>query len=360
MTKDDPNCIEPIPVTIITGFLGSGKTTLLNAILRDPEFSRSAVLLNEFGDIQVDHDLVADFSDELVMTTTGCLCCNASSDIKLSLFDLWEKREKGQIKAFDRVIVETTGLIDPVPVIGPLLAPSSGKTEEIVSRCFTLSRLITLFDIIFGPLTLDKYKEAGRQIGLADAIILTKTDLAHDPATLHDIEQDKILLSGMNMGATILDRQTDWPDIRKLFLNPTSYNLQQRSEDVLAWLDLEDHQKPHDHSHNHHSHNHWETNRHDPDIFSHVIFRDEPITRSAFRQFVEWLKTNVGTDLLRMKGLIAMSDDPHRPLVVHGVQHIIQQTEKLAKWPGDDHTTKLVLIGRNLDIEAIRLHLNES
>lgn len=236
---DGPDSVEPIPVTIITGFLGSGKTTLLNTILRDPEFSQSAVLLNEFGDVQVDHDLVADFSDELVMTTTGCLCCNASSDIKQSLFDLWERRDKGKINAFDRVIVETTGLMEPVPVVGSLLAPpSSDKVEEIVSRCFALSRLITLFDIIFGPMTLDKHEEAVRQIGLADAIVLTKTDLAHDPATLHDIELDRVLLSNMNNGAPILDRHADWPDIRKLFLTPTSYNLQGKGEDPSLGLIL--------------------------------------------------------------------------------------------------------------------------
>lgn len=353
---DGPDSVEPIPVTIITGFLGSGKTTLLNTILRDPEFSRSAVLLNEFGDVQVDHDLVADFSDELVMTTTGCLCCNASSDIKQSLFDLWERRDKGKINAFDRVIVETTGLMDPVPVVGSLLAPpSSDKVEEIVSRCFALSRLITLFDIIFGPMTLDKHEEAVRQIGLADAIVLTKTDLAHDPATLHDIELDRVLLSNMNNGAPILDRHADWPDIRKLFLTPTSYNLQGKGEDASAWLDIERHQKQYEHSHDH-----SEVNRHGDDIFNHVIFHDKPLTQSGFRQFIDWLKSNVGTDLLRIKGLIAMCDDPHRPVVVHGVQHIIHQTERLASWPGDDRTTKLVLIGRNLDIKAIRLRLEQS
>ncbi|MEM8548678.1 MAG: GTP-binding protein, partial [Pseudomonadota bacterium] len=160
--------MNPIPVSILTGFLGAGKTTVLNALLRDPAFAETAVLINEFGDVQVDHDLVSEFSDELIMTTTGCLCCTASSDIKQSLFELWRRRKDREIRPFKRVIVETTGLMDPVPIISSLLSPPGpGLVDSIVTQQFALSRMVALYDVVNGPSSLAEYSEALRQIALA-------------------------------------------------------------------------------------------------------------------------------------------------------------------------------------------------
>ena len=368
--------ISVIPVTILTGFLGAGKTTVLNTLLRDPAFAETAVLINEFGDVQVDHDLVVEFSDELIMTTTGCLCCTASSDIKQSLFELWRKRKDREIGPFKRVIVETTGLMDPVPVITSLLAPpTANMIDRIVSQQFALSKVITLFDIINGPMTLDSHPEALQQVALADVIVLTKTDLAQDPATQRDILVDRNRLNIINAGADILDRQTDWPSIRSHILATNTYDLRTKGEDAQAWLaegkfsaghghhhkhshgHSHDHHDNHDHNHahhHHHDHSHTDTNRHGDDIFSHVIVLDEPVSPLVFHMFLETLRLAAGTDLLRLKALFALTDDPDRPVVVHGVQHLIHPIDKLERWPSDDRRTKIVMIGRNLKIDTFR------
>lgn len=353
-----------ILVTIVTGFLGAGKTTLLNALLRDPAFAQTAVLINEFGDVQIDHDLVAEFTDELVMTTTGCLCCTASSDIKQSLFDLWRKRKDRSIGPYKRVIVETTGLMDPVPVINSLLAPPApGLIDHIVSQQFALSRVVTLFDIVNGPITLDRHPEALKQVGLADIVVFTKTDLAGDPATLGDIAEDKQRIAAINPSAIILDRHSDWSKISGLLLTDTTYDLRSKSGDAREWLRAEeisgDHQHDHGHGHAHHhadahEHSHHDRSRHGDDISSHVIALDAPVSRSAFKTFLETIKANAGTDLLRLKGLVALTDEPKRPVVVHGVQHLIHEVDTLERWPGDDNQTKIVLIGRNLNIDKFR------
>lgn len=343
-----------IPVTILTGFLGAGKTTLLNTLLRDPEFAETAVLINEFGDVQIDHDLVAEFSDELVMTTTGCLCCVASSDLKQSLVDLWTRREDRKIGPFKRVIVETTGLIDPVPIINSLLAPPNGGTiDHIVSGQFALSGVVTLFDIVNGAATLDHHLEALKQIALADMVLLTKTDLALETTTIRDVEEERQRISHINPGAQIMDRHTDWPDVHRKFLAKGTYDLRTKGEDVLAWLQAEQIHASEHHHHHHHHHDHLDRTRHGDDIRSHVIVVDEPITPRIFNFFLDALKTGAGPDLLRAKGLFALSDDPDRPVVVHGVQHLVHAIDRLDRWPSDDKRTRLVVIGRNLNVEAM-------
>lgn len=358
--------MTPIPVTIVTGFLGAGKTTLVNDLLRDPAFAGSAVLINEFGDVQIDHDLVAEFTDELVMTTTGCLCCTASSDIKQSLFDLWEKRKNREIGPFKRVIVETTGLMDPVPVLNSLLAPpSNGMIDQIISQHFALSRVVTLFDIVNGPMTIDRHAEASKQLALADIVLLTKTDLAQDPATVRDIASDRTRILTINPSATILDRHVDWPEMRAMFLTSETYDLRSKADDAIAWLKAERilaaQEHGHAHSHDHdHDHNHLDFNRHGDDIRSHAVILDKPVSRLVFYMFLESLKISVGTDLLRIKGLFALSDDPDRPVVVHGVQHLIHPIDQLERWPGPDKRTKIVLIGRNLNIGSLLEVLNSA
>lgn len=339
-----------IPVTVLTGFLGAGKTSLLNALLRDPAFAETAILINEFGDVSIDHDLVASFSDQYVMTTTGCLCCSASSEIKEALFDLWIRRTKREIGPFRRVIVETTGLADPVPVINSLLAPGFGFVDRTVDGQFALARVVTLFDIVNGDATLDAHDEALKQVALADALVMTKGDLAKDPATKRDIVLSRERLASMNPSARIFDRHEDWRNIRELLLGEETYDLRNKGEDAIAWLKAEI-----GHHHHHHgAHNHFHHNRHGDDIRSQTLILDEPITPVVFYFFLDVLKMAAGADLLRVKGLVSLKDDPGRPAVIHGVQHVIHLIERLEHWPGDDHRTRLVFIGRNINIEAMR------
>lgn len=361
--------MTPIPVTIITGFLGAGKTTMLNALLRDPQFAETAVLINEFGDVQVDHDLVQEFSDELITTTTGCLCCTASSDIKQSLFELWRQRKDRKIGPFKRVIVETTGLIDPVPIISSLLSPPApGLVDSIVSQQFALSRMIAMYDTINGTDSLANHPEALRQIGLSDLVVLTKTDLLDHPIARPALDAQRARISAINPSAPIVDRQTDWSALRQAMLEPVTYDLRTRGEDAIAWLAAESVGHAHGHSHEHHEHGHHEhdhghhhhhahdhdRNRHGDDIESHVITLDEPISELVLGLFIEALKLNAGTDLLRLKGLIALRNDPERPVVVHGVQHLVHPIDQLDEWPSDDRRSRIVLIGKNLNIEAFR------
>jgi G3E family GTPase len=335
-------------VILLTGFLGAGKTTLLNALLRDPAITDTAVLINEFGDVAIDHDLVAEFGEDLVTTTTGCLCCEASSDIRDSLHDLWTRRRDGKIPSFRRVIVETTGLVDPVPVLSALLAaPSPMRTDRIVAAEFALARMITLFDAIAGGATIDRHFEALKQIALADAIVLTKTDLAHDPATRADIAAETERLKAVNAGAAILDRHADWPAMRELILSPGTYDLRTKGEDALAWLKAEALIGSHQHAH-------ADAAERADGIVSHCIVIDEPIPAVVLDFFLDALKIGAGPDLLRVKGLVALADDPDRPIVLHGVQHLIHPIDRLNRWPSADRRTRLVLIGRHLNIEAMR------
>lgn len=335
----------PIPIHILTGFLGAGKTSLLNALVRDPAFAGTAVLVNEFGEVAIDHDLIMEIEDGLVVTTTGCLCCTAESDVVEALAALEARVGQGSSRRYSRVIVETTGLADPAPVITSLL--SRPPTSDGIA--YELAGVVTVFDVITGGAALDEHLEAVKQVALADVLVLTKTDLAADPAMQGDIERARARLAALNPAALVLDRWRDCDRLMATMTSPRRYDRAGLGEDALAWLAAEA-VLGHRHAA---AGDHGDANRHDDRIAAHVLTLEAPLEPRKLRMFLSMLALSAGPKILRMKGLFALADDPDRPVVVHGVQHLISPVERLERWPGGDRRTRVVIIGRDLKIAIV-------
>ena len=331
-----------IPVTLLTGFLGSGKTTLLSEILGDPRFANTAVIVNEFGELGLDNLLVerslAEESDEeMLEMTSGCLCCTIRGDIRESLRRLLARRLAGEIPAFERLVIETTGLADPAPVIHTLMA----------ERHFTLAGVATLVDCVNASRTLVRQPEAMKQIAMADVLLVTKSDLAKDPASRKDLSRLVASLQRINPGAAIYDRHDGAFGLPKLF-GSNRYDPAEKGSEVVDWLKAEAFRAAEAQDHDHgHIHDH-DVNRHDDEIKAFALIFDKPLERMAFTFALKFLVGNQGSDLLRVKGIVAFKDAPERPVVIHGVQHIYHDPRELDGWPNGDRRSKLVFITRGI------------
>lgn len=341
-----------VPVTLLTGFLGSGKSTLLSRILRDPRFSDTAVVVNEFGEVGLDGFLVEHSREQTVEMTTGCLCCTIRGDIRQTLLRLHDRRTRGEVPAFERLIVETTGLADPAPVVHTLIADAS------LSKRFALSGIVTTVDALAGAATLDRQTECVKQAAVADRIVLTKTDLATGEDQRREVEALRRSLTRLNPGARILDRNDPAFDLRALF-DTALFDPMSRPAEVRRWLNAEafagTEEPGHGHGHGHahdHAHHH-DVNRHGPDIHAFCIELDEPVSIMAFTVALELLIANQGEDLLRVKGIVNLKERPDRPVVIHGVQHILHEPVWLEGWPDGDRRTKIVFVTRNIRKETI-------
>ncbi|MDK1389571.1 GTP-binding protein [Sinorhizobium sp. 8-89] len=333
---------EPVPVTLLTGFLGSGKTTLLNDLLADPRMGNMAVIVNEFGTVPVDHDLVHAGSERYFQTTTGCICCTASGDIRASLFELHEARSRGEIPAVSRVVIETTGLADPVPIINSLVAggaPAMGLRDHVVARHYYLSGVITAFDVFAGRATLDSFMEGWKQLAFADHIILTKTDIVEE--RLSWTEE----LCQLNPAAMFHDRHAAGFDLASLF-SERPYSIQGKADDVPGWLAMEALAKHADHAH--------DSNRHGDEVEAFSLVHDEPLDPPSVETFLHLVTSNISSGLLRLKGIFALADDLDRPLVAHAVHRRLYPPHRLDRWPSGDRTTRVVLIGQDMPAKPIR------
>lgn len=355
-----------VPVTILTGFLGAGKTTLLNRLLKHPDLTDTAVIINEFGEIGIDHLLVERSGDGIIELSDGCLCCTIRGELVDTLADLMDRMQTGRIKPLKRIVIETTGLADPAPVIQAVIG------NPVIAHSFRLDGVITLVDAVNGLSTLAQHPESVKQAAVADRLVLTKAMLA-DEATvstlkkaLHDLNPRAAIIDGDDPGKT-------GPDLLACGL----YNPGSKIADVGRWLsDEADHDGHHHHDddnghhHHHHGHDHHDhahdghehvhqhahdVTRHSASIRSYAIVHDRPIDPMALDMFVDLLRSAHGEKLLRMKAIVAMSDNPERPLILHGVQAVFHPPERLSGWPDpSDRRTRMVLITKDLPEAFVR------
>lgn len=334
-----------LPVSVLTGFLGSGKTTVLNHLMQQPEMSRTLVVINEFGEIGIDHDLMVKSTDEVVVEmASGCLCCTIRGDLVKTLREAPGRFAREGKLWFDRVVIETTGLADPTPILHTLM------TDAHVARLYRLDGVITTVDAVNGHDTLDKQMESVKQAAVADRLLLTKTDLV-EPAALDSL---RARLRTLNPAAPQVAAENGVVDPVSLF-DAGLYNPETKSLDVQRWLKAEAYSDPHDHHHHHHHHH--DVNRHDEHIKALCVTIDQPISAVALEAWLDVLMTFQGSNLLRMKGVINVVE-VEQPVVVHAVQHIFHPPITLDDWPTTDRRSRIVFITRDIDEKVIRDTLN--
>jgi G3E family GTPase len=324
---DPDRSAERLPVSLITGFLGSGKTTLLNRLVQQPELTDSLVIINEFGEIALDHLLVAPVEGETVVLASGCLCCAVRGDLQETLRRLLVERERGEVPEFRRVLIETSGLADPAPVAQLFL------NNPLLGSYLRLDAIVATIDVMVGQAALDQHWEARKQAAIADRLLITKTDMVAEEA----VEEFIVLLRRINAAAPVHRAIHGEIDPAVLFgvgpMDPT-----RRSPGFTDWLGdaavSEGHHEPHS------------------EVQSLCLTADVPLDWARFHDWLGWLRLADGERLLRVKGVLNVVGEVG-PVVVHGVQHIFHPPVTLPHWPDDDRRSSLVLIARGLDHQLV-------
>jgi G3E family GTPase len=319
-----------IPITIITGFLGSGKTTLLRRLLADPRMGTTAVLVNEFGEVGLDHLLLRKVDEDIVLLNSGCLCCSVRDDLVEALDDMQAKRASGVLPQFTRVVIETTGLANPAPIIHTLL------TDVSLTPAYCATGMVTTVDAVHGEGQLDSHPESIKQAAMADRIVLTKTDLA-EPADLRRLRRR---LKDLSPSAALFEASLESGPGPDMLFDSHPFNAGGKIADVEHWLHGEDKAKGvHDHAH--------DANRHDDRISTFCLTAAAPLDWNRFTEWLALLLTNRGEQILRVKGLLNVAGRS-KPVVIHGVQHVFYPPGELESWPPRDRLSRLVFITRDL------------
>lgn len=328
-----PEASQQIPVTVLTGYLGAGKTTLLNRILSENHGRKYAVIVNEFGAIGIDNDLIVESDEEIYEMNNGCICCTVRGDLIRTVEGLM--RRPGR---FDAILVETTGLADPAPV-----AQTFFMDDDVRSKT-KLDAVVALVDAKHLPLRLKDSKEAEDQIAFADVIVLNKTDLV-TPEELAKVES---LVRAINPTARIHRTSRSEVDLREV-LDRGAFDLKRALESDPHFLDDGDH---HGHDHEHHDHGHGPAEIHDVSVRS-ISLRAGEMDPKRFFPWIEKITQSEGPNILRLKGIIALKDDLER-YVVQGVHMIIEGDHQRPWKDGEKRESRLVFIGRDLDEEKLR------
>lgn len=322
-----------IPVTILTGFLGAGKTTLLNDWVQQPAMKDVALLINEFGEVGIDHLLVEKVADDMVLLDSGCICCTVRGDLTRTLTELLKRRQNEQIRALSRVVIETTGLADPAPVVHAI-------KEEFCIR-YRLDGVVTAADATHIDRQLADHFEAVKQVAMADRLLLTKCDLASP----EQIEQTSAMLARINPGAQQIQVRGGKCSVEQV-LGLGSYDVAGKPELVARWLGEEALRTTHHAGHRH------DVNRHDANVEAHVLRFTQPFKWSEFAKAVDSLQLAHGDQILRIKGIVCVHKDP-RPVIVQGVGFTRYPIAFLDQWPDDDRSSRVVFIVSRLERKAI-------
>ncbi|MDH5189585.1 MAG: GTP-binding protein [Rhodospirillaceae bacterium] len=331
--SDDSDIPLAIPVSLLTGFLGSGKTTLLNKILSSPNMKETAVLINEYGDVSIDHLLVEKIDENIVLLEGGCVCCSVRDDLSTAMRDLLVRCAEGTIPPFRRVIIETTGLADPAPVIHTLI------TDPVAAGRYRLDGIITTVDGLVGWDTLDQFDESLKQVAIADRILITKTDIAD----AQYIKKLKTRLGVLNPGAMHITAQNGHVDISDLFnVGLFDADTNPHPQKWLSMGAVKNAEHPHHHKHGK-----------DSNIYAFTITSDVSIKWEAFTEWLDMLLTTQGDKILRMKGVLDI-EGQEKPIAVHGVQHIFHPPQQLDKWVDGVRISQMVVISKNLGEDVIK------
>lgn len=314
-----------IPVNVVTGFLGSGKTTLLREALQDPALSDSAVIVNEFGEIGLDHLLLEEIEEGVLLLESGCVCCTIRSDLKFAIRDLQDRAARGEIPAFRRVIVETSGLADPAPIVSTVLA------EPVLRSHFRLGNIVCTVDALNGFGQLERQPECAKQALVADRLLITKCDLAGEEEIVALSDQ----LAGLNPAALRTRSCGSGFDVQALFRRDVGDEAH-RLDEVRHWVG--DTASP----------NRAGLHGHDRDIHSFCLTWPNAMDWTVFGIWLTALLHAHGENVLRVKGILNARDSL-TPVVVHGVQHVMHPPLHLERWPDDDHRSRIVFITRGLE-----------